>query len=110
MELEKSDVKPIKKEDKEQVDYNLVEQELELKYEKKSHDTMYKILKYNPIDWLNDKYRKFLDMHQLSEIESHLQWWVGYIYCKEILRRLFNHRIENPYKTLFPEYGPGIII
>lgn len=110
MELEKSDFKPTKKEDKEQVDYNLVEQELELKYEKKSHDTMYKILKYNPIDWLNDKYRKFLDMHQLSEIEGQLQWWVGYIYVKEILRRLFNHRVENPYKTLFPEYGPGIII
>ncbi|MFX1337556.1 MAG: lysophospholipid acyltransferase family protein [Promethearchaeota archaeon] len=112
MELEKSDIKPTKKEKigKEQVDYDVVEQELELKYEKTSHDAMYKVLKYNPIDWLNDKYRKFIDMHQLTEIEGQLQWWAAYIYVKEILRLLFDHKVENPYKTLFPEYGPGIII
>jgi 1-acyl-sn-glycerol-3-phosphate acyltransferase len=112
MELEKSDIKPTKKvsNGKEKVDYDIVEQELELKYEKRSHDAMYKVLKHNPIDWLNDKYRRFLEMQHITETEGELQWWAAYIYVKETLRLLFNHKVENPYKTLFPEYGPGIIV
>ncbi|MFX0069921.1 MAG: lysophospholipid acyltransferase family protein [Candidatus Hermodarchaeota archaeon] len=95
---------------KEKVSYDEVEQRLELKYDKKHQDIMYKILKYNPIDWLNDKYRNFIDMHDLADIEGKLQWWAAYIYIKEVMRRFFGYRVEYPYKNLFPEYGPGILV
>jgi 1-acyl-sn-glycerol-3-phosphate acyltransferase len=111
MELSKTNYDTSKEEEEEEKkSYDIIEKEMELKYEKKQHDIMYKILKHNPIDWLNDKYRKFIDAHDLTEIEGELQWWAAYIYVKEVLRRLFNHTIENPYKTLFPEYGPGIVV
>ncbi len=106
--LEKTDYKSA--EEKEKENYDIVEKELDLKYEARHQNILYKILKYNPIDWLNNQYRKFIDIHHFNEIECELQWWAAYIYVKEVLRKVFNHRVENPYKTLFPEYGPGVIV
>jgi len=106
--LEKTDYESA--EEKEKENYDIVEKELDLKYEARHQNLLYKILKYNPIDLINNQYRKFIDIHHLNEIEGPLQWWLAYVYVKEVLRRVFNHRIENPYKTLFPEYGPGVIV
>ncbi len=108
MVLEKSDYEL--EEEKEKENYDIIEKELDIKYEARHQNLLYKILKYNPIDFLNNQYRKFIDIHHMNDIECQLQWWGAYIYVKEVLRRVFNHRVENPYKLLFPEYGPGVIV
>ena len=66
-------------EEKEKANYDIVEKEMEIKYEKRHQDILYKILKYNPIDWLNNQYRKFIDIHHFNDIEGELQWWMAYI-------------------------------
>ncbi|TFG08887.1 MAG: 1-acyl-sn-glycerol-3-phosphate acyltransferase [Promethearchaeota archaeon] len=109
MVLEKSDYES-REEMRNNASYEEKEREIELKYKRGHHDMMYKILKYNPIDWLNDKYRKFIDRHALTEIEGKVQWWTAYVYIKEVMRRFFGYRVEYPYKNLFPEYGPGILV
>jgi len=50
----------------------------ELKYEKRHQDWTYKILKYNPIDPLNDLYRYIIKRLDLKQIEGRLQWWMAY--------------------------------
>ena len=90
MVLEKSDYKITEKKpieiEKEKLRYDIVEKDLELKYEKRSQNWLYKILKYNPFDWLNNIYRKFIDIHHMEDVECQLQWWAAYIYVKDVLK------------------------
>ncbi len=50
----------------------------ELKYEKRHQDWTYKIMKFNPIDPLNDLYRYIIKRLDLKPIEGRLQWWAAY--------------------------------
>jgi len=47
----------------------------ELKYEKRHQDWTYKLLKFNPIDPLNDLYRYIIKRLDIKQIEGRLQWW-----------------------------------
>lgn len=100
----------VKEEIKDKIWYEEEEKREELKYEKRSYNMFYKILKRNPLDAINDVYRKVIDKLNLEEIEQEWQWWAAYVWCNESLRRLFNIRVENVYGDLFPEYGGGIIV
>ncbi|MFX1500094.1 MAG: lysophospholipid acyltransferase family protein [Promethearchaeota archaeon] len=82
----------------------------ELKYEKRHQDWMYKILKYNPIDPLNDLYRYIVRRLGFKKIEGRLQWWAAFIYIKWAARTFWNFKKEYPKGNMFPEYGPGILI
>ncbi|MFX1365498.1 MAG: lysophospholipid acyltransferase family protein [Promethearchaeota archaeon] len=82
----------------------------ELKYEKRHQDWMYKILKYNPIDPLNDLYRYIVRRLGFKNIEGRLQWWAAFIYIKWAARTFWNFKMEYPKGNMFPEYGPGILI
>ncbi|MFW9988870.1 MAG: lysophospholipid acyltransferase family protein [Candidatus Odinarchaeota archaeon] len=82
----------------------------ELKYEKRHQDWMYKLLKYNPIDPVNDLYRYIIKRLDLKKIEGRLQWWAAYIYIKWAARTFWNFKSEYPKGNMFPEYGPGILV
>ncbi|MFW9785299.1 MAG: lysophospholipid acyltransferase family protein [Candidatus Heimdallarchaeota archaeon] len=82
----------------------------ELKYEKRHQDWTYKILKFNPIDPLNDLYRYIIKRLELKQIEGRLQWWAAYIYIKWAVRTFWNFKAEYPKGNMFPEYGPGILV
>lgn len=82
----------------------------ELKYEKEHQDWTYKILKYNPIDPLNDLYRYIIKRLELKPIEGRLQWWMAYIYIKWAARTFWNFKAEYPKGNMFPEWGPGILV
>lgn len=82
----------------------------ELKYSKKSHNWVYKVLKYNPIDPLNDLWRKFIDSINMTEKEKKVQWWLGYIYVKWLARTFWNFKARYPKGNMFPEYGAGILV
>jgi hypothetical protein len=47
----------------------------ELKYEKRHQDWTYKLMKFNPIDPLNDLYRYIIKRLDIKQIEGRLQWW-----------------------------------
>jgi len=81
----------------------------ELEYDKRHQGALYKILKYNPIDPLNDLYRHLIKRLQLEKIEGRLQWWAAYFYVKAACRILWNFKSEYPKGNMFPEYGPGIV-
>ncbi len=82
----------------------------ELKYQKRHQDWTYKILKFNPIDPLNDLYRYIIKRLDLKKIEGRLQWWAAYIYVKQAARMFWNFKAEYPKGNIFPEYGPGILV
>ena len=82
----------------------------EIKYQKRHQDWTYKILKFNPIDPLNDLYRYIIKRLDLKKIEGRLQWWAAYIYIKQAARMFWNFRAEYPKGNMFPEYGPGILV
>ncbi len=82
----------------------------ELKYEKRHQDWTYKILKFNPIDPLNDLYRYIIKRLDLKQIEGRLQWWAAYIYIKWAARTFWNFKAEYPKGNMFPEWGPGILV
>ena len=82
----------------------------DLKFGKRHQNSMYNILKYNPIDPLNDLYRQAIDRLNIGEIEGKLQWWSAYVYIKFIARILWNFKVEYPLGNLFPEYGAGILV
>lgn len=100
----------------EHFDYEeLSETELEkmkngLGYDKRHQNWTYKILKYNPIDPLNDLYRYMIKRLQLEHLEGRLQWWAAYFYIKLACRVFWNFKAEYPNKNIFPEYGPGILV
>lgn len=110
MELEKSDhitSKDYDYEGRKVIDEKLQE---ELKLEKPHQNALYKILKYNPIDPLNDLYRDIIDRLNLNELESKLQWWAAIIWVKQAVRMLWNFKAEYPTRNMFPEWGPVILV
>ena len=82
----------------------------ELKYEKRHQDWTYKLMKFNPIDPLNDLYRYFIKRLDLKQIEGRIQWWAAYVYIKFFARTLWNFKTEYPKGNMFPEWGPGILV
>ncbi len=82
----------------------------DLEFGKKHQKGIYQFLKYNPIDPLNDLYRKAIDRLNIGEIEAKLQWWTAYVYIKFFARLLWNFKTEYPLGNLFPEYGAGILV
>jgi len=82
----------------------------ELDFGKTHQNATYKVLKYNPIDPLNDIYRKAIETLSLEDVEGKLQWWAAYIYIKFFARLLWNFKTEYPLGNMFPDYGPGILV
>ena len=82
----------------------------DLEFKKRHQNSMYNILKYNPIDPLNDLYRQAIDRLNIGEIEGKLQWWAAYVYIKFFARILWNFKAEYPLGNLFPDYGAGILV
>jgi 1-acyl-sn-glycerol-3-phosphate acyltransferase len=82
----------------------------ELDFGKRHQNATYKVLKYNPIDPLNELYRQAIDRLDLEDIEGKLQWWAAFIYVKFFARLLWNFKAEYPLGNMFPEYGPGILV
>ncbi len=82
----------------------------DLVYEKRHQSAMYKFLKYNPIDPLNDLYRALIDHWDFNEQEGRLQWWLAYFYVKLTMRVMWRYKVESVDGYLFPEYQQGIII
>jgi len=110
MQLEKSELATSKDYDYEGISRVKTEELEELKWEKKHEDILYKILKYNPIDAINDVYRDIIDKLNLTDLEQRLQWWAAYIYVKFVMRALWNFKVEYPKKNIFPEWGPVILV
>ena len=82
----------------------------EIKFKKSSNEAMNQILKYNPIDPINDLYRKVIDALRFTEEEKELQWWGAHIYVHALTRFVWRIKVENEDGHLFPQYGPGILI
>jgi len=82
----------------------------ELKYEKRHQDWTYKLMKFNPIDPLNDLYRYIIKRLDIKQIEGRLQWWGAFIYIKWAARTFWNFKAEYPKGNMFPEWGPGILV
>ncbi|MFX1345409.1 MAG: lysophospholipid acyltransferase family protein [Promethearchaeota archaeon] len=82
----------------------------DLKYEKRHQDWLYKLMKFNPIDPLNDLYRYIIKRLDLKQIEGRLQWWAAYVYIKWAVRTFWNFKAEYPKGNMFPEWGPGILV
>jgi len=110
MELEKSD--HITSRDYDYEGRKVIDEKLqeELKLEKPHQNALYKVLKYNPIDPLNDLYRNIIDRLNLNELESKLQWWAATIWVKQAVRMLWNFKAEYPTRNMFPEWGPVILV
>jgi len=90
----------------------LMEEKLkeDLKLEKPHQNALYKILKYNPIDPLNDLYREIINRLNLTDLEKKLQWRAANIWVKLVCRMLWNFKAEYPMKNIFPEWGPVILV
>ena len=82
----------------------------ELKYEQRHQDWTYKLMKFNPIDPLNDLYRYIIKRLELKPIEGRLQWWLAFIYIKWAARTFWNFKAVYPKGNIFPEWGPGILV
>ncbi|MHA1293164.1 MAG: lysophospholipid acyltransferase family protein [Promethearchaeota archaeon] len=79
-------------------------------FQKTHHNFLYRMLKWNIFDVLNDFGRKILKKLNLLEKTDELQWWAAFIWAKEAMRRLWDYRVEYQDKKLPLEYGPAIII
>lgn len=90
--------------------YSKTEEEEKPLFQKEHHNLLYKILRLNPIDAMNDGWRSVLKKLGLLEKHDELQWWAAYIYVREIMRRVWSYRIERVDGDMPPEYGAGIII
>ncbi len=82
----------------------------ELKWKKPHQNTLYKILKYNPIDPINDFYHEIIDLLELTEKEQRIQWWLAEIWVKQAMRLIWRYEAVYEDGELFPEYGPGIVV
>lgn len=79
--------------------------EEELHFQKQSNEMMNQILKLNPIDPINDVYRKFIDLMNLEEQEQELQWWAANIYVHFLTRFVWRIEVQNVDGHMFPQYG-----
>ncbi len=82
----------------------------ELELGKRHQNWMYQLLKYNPIDPINDVYRQAVKRLNVEDKEGQLQWWAAYIYVKWFVRTLWNFKAIYPKKNMFPEFGPGVVV
>jgi 1-acyl-sn-glycerol-3-phosphate acyltransferase len=82
----------------------------DLQYEKGHENFLYKLLKNNPIDFLNDQYREVIRRLDVEFTEQRLQWWLATFYIKFIGRVLWNFKYYYPKGNMFPDYGPGIVV
>jgi 1-acyl-sn-glycerol-3-phosphate acyltransferase len=110
MELEKSDQIVSKDYDYEPAKVMEEKMKEDLKLEKTHQNVLYKILKYNPIDPLNDLYRDIIERLNLTELEKKLQWRAANIWVKLALRTFWNFKAEYPKKNIFPEWGPVVLV
>jgi len=101
MEITKTDFK-IKTPEEE-----IQEEEKELVYTKKSHNKIYKFLKLNPIDPINDYIHNILEKMELTEKSFDFQWMLAYIWVKFAMRTFWNYKAEGP---LPPEFGAAVIV
>lgn len=106
--LESKDV--VKDKDKEQKESAEDLEKEDLEFQKKHTNLLYKLMKYNPFDPLNDLVRSILDKFNLLDKFGHLQWWAAYIWVRESMRKLWNFKYDWVDGNLFPEYGGGILI
>jgi hypothetical protein len=104
MELEKSEKKGFQLAEEMERKISTEEKlQQELRYEKRHQDWTYKLMKFNPIDPLNDLYRYIIKRLDLKKIEGRLQWWGAFIYVKFFARLLWNFKAEYPKGNMFPE-------
>ena len=111
VELEKRDYEAY--ESYEEIDHErLLEEKMkeDLQYEKGHENFLYKLLKNNPIDFMNDQYREVIRRLDVEFTEQRLQWWLATFYIKFIGRVLWNFKYYYPKGNMFPEYGPGILV
>jgi 1-acyl-sn-glycerol-3-phosphate acyltransferase len=111
MELEEDKILISQKIDYEQLSESEAEKlKGDLEYDKTHQSVLYKLLKYNPIDILNDMYRKAIRELNLEDLEGKLQWWAATFYVKLLVRTLWNFKAEYPNRNMFPEFGPLVVI
>jgi 1-acyl-sn-glycerol-3-phosphate acyltransferase len=82
----------------------------ELKWKKPHQNFLYKILKYNPIDPLNDIYRNIINQLGLKESEQRIQWWLAEIWIKHACRLLWRFDCVYEDGLLFPDTEPCIVV
>ena len=109
MEIPKTDLKEAQKQiKKEKIKFEIEEKDKEIAYEKPHEKLLYKILKHNPIDYINDIIRSILDKLTIQEESDEFNWWIAYgIWCKAGMRLFWNYRAEGP---ISPEHGGAVIV
>ena len=108
MEMSESEIKS--KIPKEQIKYDIEEKvdDEELVYTSEHHNWIYKLLKLNPIDPINDKILEILDKMELFEKAHKFNWWLAYMFwCKNAMRLFWQWEWDG---ELAPEFGPAIIV
>jgi 1-acyl-sn-glycerol-3-phosphate acyltransferase len=111
VELDKRDYEAY--ESYEEVDHErLLEEKLkeDLQFEKGHENFLYKLLKHNPIDFLNDQYREVIRRLDVEFTEQRLQWWFATFWVKALGRIAWNFKFYYPKGNMFPDYGPGILV
>ncbi|MEJ2279390.1 MAG: lysophospholipid acyltransferase family protein [Candidatus Lokiarchaeota archaeon] len=111
MVINETDLKQDKSEFEEKHEIMPNDEEQKEKLFKKPHQNLlYKILKLNPIDPLNDFYHKIIDLFELTESEKRIQYWIGEIYVRQAARLFWRHEAVYEDGELFPEYESGILV
>ncbi|MFX1310681.1 MAG: 1-acyl-sn-glycerol-3-phosphate acyltransferase, partial [Promethearchaeota archaeon] len=106
MEIPKTTIKTKTPEEKRKIEKEEVEEKP--LYEKTHEKLLYKILKLNPIDPINNFIRSILKKFTIQEEADQLQWWIAYgIWCKTVMRLFWNYRTEGP---VAPEHGGAIVV
>jgi 1-acyl-sn-glycerol-3-phosphate acyltransferase len=106
MEIPKSEIKM--KTPEEKVGIEAKEEEKELVYKKRHQNWLYKLLKLNPIDPINNIIRSILDKLTIQEEADELNWWFAYgTWAKSSMRAIWNYRVEGP---IAPEHGGAVIV
>ncbi len=106
MEIPKTTIKTKTPEEKGKIEGE--EEKEEVLFEKTHEKLLYKILKLNPIDPINNFIRSILKKFVIQEEADQLQWWIAYgIWCKAAMRLFWNYRTEG---AVAPEHGGAIII
>ncbi len=109
MEIPKIDLKESEKQiKKEKVKFEIEEKDKELEYEKPHEKALYKILKHNPIDYINNILRSICEKFTIQDEVDEFQWWLAYAFwCKSAMRLFWNYRVEGP---IPPEHGGAVIV
>ena len=97
MEIPKIDLKESEKQiKKEKVKFEIEEKDKELEYEKPHEKALYKILKHNPIDYINNILRSIFEKFTIQDEVDEFQWWLAYAFwCKSAMRLFWNYRADR---------------